>query len=292
MRLAVMELDLVRHGNRWRVAAGGSSSQTLNSNVAAEDPQVAAAVRPSTRRSSPTSTHRSGRRCRDVGRPRARRGRADHRLRQLRPGRRRKQGLTGRDASLPVLSIAAPFNRQASFPSGQVSIRDVAGLYIYDNTLLGVKVTGQEVKDYLEYSVRYFKQVSGTGPFTMTRSPTRRTRRRPRRRSRTTTSTRRRPRRSADLRRRHRPAGRLADHEPAVRRRRDRPGGGVRDGGEQLPPERRRRLPRGEDAPVVYNRQIDIRQLLIDWVTAHHTIDPRSSLRSTGGSCRTGRRSR
>jgi 2',3'-cyclic-nucleotide 2'-phosphodiesterase/3'-nucleotidase len=27
-------------------------------------------------------------------------------------------------------------------------------------------------------------------------------------------------------------------------------------------------------APVVYNRQIDIRQLLIDWVTAHGTIDP------------------
>ena len=48
-----------------------------------------------------------------------------------------------------------------------MSVRDVAGLYIYDNTLLGVKVTGAEVKDYLEYSVRYFKQVSGTGPFTM-----------------------------------------------------------------------------------------------------------------------------
>ena len=78
-----------------------------------------------------------------------------------------KAGLTGADAALPVLSIAAPFNRSASFPAGQVSVRDVAGLYIYDNTLLGVKVTGAEVKDYLEFSVRYFKQVSGTGPFTM-----------------------------------------------------------------------------------------------------------------------------
>ena len=28
------------------------------------------------------------------------------------------------------------------------------------------------------------------------------------------------------------------------------------------------------DSPAVYNRQIDIRQLLIDWVTANHTIDP------------------
>ena len=66
-----------------------------------------------------------------------------------------------------MLSIAAPFNRAASFPSGQVTVRDVAGLYIYDNTLLAVKVTGAQVKDYLEYSARYFRQVSGTGPFPM-----------------------------------------------------------------------------------------------------------------------------
>jgi 2',3'-cyclic-nucleotide 2'-phosphodiesterase/3'-nucleotidase len=56
-----------------------------------------------------------------------------------------KAGLTGPAADLPVLSIAAPFNRSASFPSGEVSVRDVAGLYIYDNTLLGVKVTGADV---------------------------------------------------------------------------------------------------------------------------------------------------
>ena len=55
-----------------------------------------------------------------------------------------KAGLTGADAALPVLSIAAPFNRAASFPAGQVTIRDVAGLYIYDNTLLGVQVTGAQ----------------------------------------------------------------------------------------------------------------------------------------------------
>ena len=78
-----------------------------------------------------------------------------------------KAGLTGSAASLPVLSIAAPFNRSASFPAGEVTVRDVAGLYIYDNTLLGVQVSGADVKAYLEYSARYFKQVTGTGPFTM-----------------------------------------------------------------------------------------------------------------------------
>ena len=30
-----------------------------------------------------------------------------------------KAGLTGADAALPVLSIAAPFNRAASFPAGR-----------------------------------------------------------------------------------------------------------------------------------------------------------------------------
>ena len=33
-------------------------------------------------------------------------------------------------------------------------------------------------------------------------------------------------------------------------------------------------FPAVKTAPVVYNRQIEIRQLLIDWVTANHTIDP------------------
>ena len=66
---------------------------------------------------------------------------------------------------LPVLSIAAPFNKDAAIPQGEVTVRDVAGLYIYDNTLIGVTLTGAQVKDYLETSARYFKQVSSAGPF-------------------------------------------------------------------------------------------------------------------------------
>ena len=64
-----------------------------------------------------------------------------------------------------MLSIAAPFNKDAAIPAGQVTVRDVAGLYIFDNTLLGIQFTGAQVKDYLETSAAYFKQVSGTGPF-------------------------------------------------------------------------------------------------------------------------------
>jgi 2',3'-cyclic-nucleotide 2'-phosphodiesterase/3'-nucleotidase len=35
-------------------------------------------------------------------------------------------------------------------------------------------------------------------------------------------------------------------------------------------------FPAVSTAPVVYNQQVEIRQLLIDWVTTNHTIDPAS----------------
>lgn len=60
-------------------------------------------------------------------------------------------------SDLPVLSLAAPFSRTAVFPEGDVTVRDIAGLYIYDNTLHAVTMTGAQVKDYLESSAgRYF----------------------------------------------------------------------------------------------------------------------------------------
>ncbi|MDQ0892717.1 5'-nucleotidase C-terminal domain-containing protein [Agromyces ramosus] len=67
-------------------------------------------------------------------------------------------------AALPILSIAAPFNRAATFPAGAVTIKDVAGLYIYDNTLLASVLTGAQIKDYLEYSARYFQHVAPDAP--------------------------------------------------------------------------------------------------------------------------------
>jgi len=70
------------------------------------------------------------------------------------------------EASLPIVSIAAPFNRAATFPAGQVTIKDVAGLYIYDNTLMASVLTGAQIKDYLEYSAKYFATVAPDAPVT------------------------------------------------------------------------------------------------------------------------------
>jgi 2',3'-cyclic-nucleotide 2'-phosphodiesterase / 3'-nucleotidase len=69
----------------------------------------------------------------------------------------------GEYAGMPVLSTAAPFSRTARFPAGEVRIKDVAGLYTYDNPLEAVVLTGAEVRTYLEYSARYFRTL-GPGP--------------------------------------------------------------------------------------------------------------------------------
>ncbi|MFF2081329.1 bifunctional metallophosphatase/5'-nucleotidase [Kitasatospora sp. NPDC058162] len=70
----------------------------------------------------------------------------------------------GQYANLPVLAQAAPFNRTALIPSGQVKLRDAAGLYIYENTLEARILTGAQLKDYLEFSAKYYYQLAPGAP--------------------------------------------------------------------------------------------------------------------------------
>ncbi len=72
---------------------------------------------------------------------------------------------------LPVLSAAAPFKAggrggpdyYTDVPAGDVAIKNVADLYLYPNTVRAVKVTGAEVKDWLERSAGMFNQVEMDG---------------------------------------------------------------------------------------------------------------------------------
>lgn len=76
-----------------------------------------------------------------------------------------KAALAGTEhASLPVLSQAACFSRTASIPAGQVTIRDVAGLYVFENTLEARILTGAQVKAYIEFSANYFVQTAPDAP--------------------------------------------------------------------------------------------------------------------------------
>ena len=276
MRVTVMDLDLVRAGRGWRVKS--SSATLLNANTVTEDATVAALVRPAHEKvlayvngvigTCTEAMSASTSRYQDT---------AAMDFINLVQAETVKEALAGTpQASIPVLSIAAPFNKDAAIPAGAVTVRDVAGLYIYDNTLLGIQFTGAQVKDYLEKSATYFKQVVGTGPFAaadVTNAVT-------------PTAPNGTPdynydimggldaRLTYDIDISKAAGSRISNlqyggvdvgaGDPfviAINNYRQSGGGG---------------FPHVTTAPVLYNRTVEIRQLLIDWVTANKSIDPSS----------------
>lgn len=68
---------------------------------------------------------------------------------------------------LPILSAAAPFKaggRQGpkyytNVPAGPLAVKNIADLYVYPNTVAVVKLTGAEVKEWLEMSAGQFNQI-------------------------------------------------------------------------------------------------------------------------------------
>ena len=72
---------------------------------------------------------------------------------------------------IPVLSAAAPFkvggrkNDPANFTeveAGTLTFRNAADLYLYPNTLVALKVTGKDVREWLERSAGQFNQIHVT----------------------------------------------------------------------------------------------------------------------------------
>ena len=62
------------------------------------------------------------------------------------------------EAGKADVSMAACFNTEARISKGAVTVREIASLYEYENTLVTLELTGQQVKDALEHSARYFKE--------------------------------------------------------------------------------------------------------------------------------------
>lgn len=54
------------------------------------------------------------------------------------------------------ISAAALFLHSSNFLPGEISYSDIFGIYRFPNTLYGVKITGEELKNYLEWSASYF----------------------------------------------------------------------------------------------------------------------------------------
>ncbi len=274
MRLSVMDLDVAYDGQRWSLT--DAHAHLLDANTVPEDEEVAALVRDD---HAVVRTYVNS----VIGTCTAPMSAATADFEDTAAidfinhvqADAVKSALAGTaDENLPVLSIAAPFNPDAAIPAGNVTVRDVAGLYIYDNTLLGIRFTGAQVKDYLEYSAAYFETVASTGPFapadiTGAESP----------------STHlpipaynydimggldeslaydidiARPvgQRIANLTYGGQPLDPAAQFVIAINNYRQSGGGG---------------FPGVTSAPVLYNAQVEIRQLLIDWATEQAVIDP------------------
>jgi 2',3'-cyclic-nucleotide 2'-phosphodiesterase (5'-nucleotidase family) len=72
---------------------------------------------------------------------------------------------TERQATGADLASTAAFSTDVTMGLGPITIAQVAQLYPYDNTLRAVRITGKQLRDYLEFSSRYYKTIlSPTAP--------------------------------------------------------------------------------------------------------------------------------
>lgn len=79
-----------------------------------------------------------------------------------------EQQLAGTEnADLPLLSAGAPFKAggrngadyYTEINTGEIAIKNVADLYVYDNTMYALRVTGASLKDWLEMAAGQFNQI-------------------------------------------------------------------------------------------------------------------------------------
>ena len=272
MRLAVAELELERSGDGWRVT--GRSASLLNSNTVPESAAIAELVRDD---HAAVLDYVNGR----IGRCTAEMSAAEAGWRDTPAlglvhhvqAAAVSDGLAGTAyEGIPVVSLVAPFNRRAGIPAGEVSVRDVAALYPYDNALLAVEFTGAQLADYLEYSARYYRQAAGpVRPEDLTNAPS-------------DSAPRGMPDYNYDTARGFTAPLRYdVDVAKPVGERIQ----SLTYEGRPLAPDQRLVIalnnyrwsggggfPHVRTAPVVYNRQQEIRQLLIDHVQATGEIDP------------------
>ncbi|SFF18737.1 2',3'-cyclic-nucleotide 2'-phosphodiesterase / 3'-nucleotidase [Actinacidiphila alni] len=169
MRLSVFDIDLEFDRGRWHVTS--VKAEVRNANTVDEDPVVAKLVRDEHNKVVAYVNQ-------VIGTCTAQMSAAESTYKDtpiidflnLVQSDTVKAALAGTAyADLPVLSEASPFSRTAVFPAGPLSLRDVAGLYVYENTLDAKLLTGAQVKDYLEWSAGYFVQTAPDAPVDVTK---------------------------------------------------------------------------------------------------------------------------
>ncbi|MFB6837562.1 bifunctional metallophosphatase/5'-nucleotidase [Streptomyces sp. NPDC056361] len=163
-RLTLFDFDLVWEKGRWTVEK--VAAQVLNSNTVAEDPEITGlladehkkvvayvnqVIGTSTAAMTTTDAPWKDEPIIDL-------------INVVQADTVRAALAGGAYAGLPVLSQASCFSRTARIPAGEISIKDAAGLYPFENTLEARLLTGAQLKDYLEYSAKYYVQTAPGAP--------------------------------------------------------------------------------------------------------------------------------
>jgi 2',3'-cyclic-nucleotide 2'-phosphodiesterase/3'-nucleotidase len=167
------------------------------------------------------------------------------------------------EATGAQLSSAASFNTEAALQKGSISIADIAAVYPYENNLVAVRITGEQLKAYLEHTARFFNAPAPGLPlinpevrgynydmivgvdYAIDRSK---------------------PigQRIVKLTYQGKPVGKQQTFTMAMNSYRQRGGGGY----EMF-----------TDAPVIYSKEESIRELLIDYLRKRGTIEPQDVFR-------------
>jgi 2',3'-cyclic-nucleotide 2'-phosphodiesterase/3'-nucleotidase len=143
--LAVAELDLQRGADGWRVAS--RRGRILRPAKDATSPTFEAALATAHRRTQEYVARRIGTSSIEWSSALART--RDTPILDL-------INEVQRAASGAELSGAAAFTLDARIPAGPITVADVAGLYVYDNTLKAIRVSGAQLRAYIEKSAEYF----------------------------------------------------------------------------------------------------------------------------------------
>ncbi|MFD7432821.1 bifunctional metallophosphatase/5'-nucleotidase [Streptomyces sp. NPDC059818] len=163
-RLTLFDFDLVWEKGRWVVEKAGS--QVLNSNTAAEDRKITKLLADEHKKVVAYVNQVIG--TSTAAMTTAEAAWKDEPIIDLInvvQAETVKAALAGGEyAALPVLSQASCFSRTAQIPAGDVTIKDAAGLYPFENTLEARLLTGAQIKDYLEFSARYYVQTAAGAP--------------------------------------------------------------------------------------------------------------------------------
>ena len=151
--VGVAHLSLTRDAGKWRV--GTSRGETIQSNLHAEQPALLAAS---------ASVHKA-----TVAYANAVIGTTSVAWR----------GDSARLIDTPLIDLitevemkaakadlasTAAFTLDAALAAGPITVARIAQLYPYDNTLRAVRISGKQLREYLEYSARFYTRVENGRP--------------------------------------------------------------------------------------------------------------------------------